>query len=289
MRRPHLTLSATRVVILAFLASACGSGGPTDGGTTDGAPYLLRAHIIQALPPEQRFDWQASVTITADRVVVSGGAVPAIFPGPLLAPLRGRTITAAGYDRIVAEARAAGLLDGAVDPGAPIPGGQLAEIDLWVDGAIRTIQGDPNRAIQCVRAPCVAPPGTPESFGAFWSGIHDLASVMPEELGPDEPYVPRAYALLVGVPPIDDADLGFQVLDWPLDVPLAQLGEPIGSEPFPRCALIRGDDADRLGPMLASANQLTQWVDGEAAPVALRARAIELGEEPCVDLFGVGG
>jgi hypothetical protein len=240
------------------------------------------------VPPEQRFDWASSATITTDRVVVSGGAVPAIFPGPLLTPLRGRTITAAGYERIVAEARAAGLLDEAVDPGAPMPGGQMAEVDLWVDGAMRTIQGDPNRVMHCVRAPCAAPPGTPESFGAFWTGIHDLASVMPEELGPDEPYVADGFALLVGVPPIDDGGLGAQVVEWPLEVPLAELGGPIGAEPFPRCATVTGEDAAKLGPLLEGANQLTQWKDGAAAPIVFQARPILAGEDPCEDLFGVG-
>ena len=110
---------------------------------------------------------------------MTGGAIPAIFPGPLLANLRGRSLTEAGYERIVAEAQATGLLDGGDDRAAPAPGGQTAIVDLWVDGAMHTIQGDPNRVMQCVRAPCAAPPGTPEAFGAFWSGIHDLAAVMP--------------------------------------------------------------------------------------------------------------
>lgn len=275
------------ITVISAIAG-CGSNGATGTSNTDAAPYLLQARVVQALPPEQRFDWPPIVTITIDRILVTGGAVPAVFPGPLLAQLRGRTITPAGFDRIVAEARRAGLLDGDVDPGAAMPGGQLAEVDLWVDGAMRTIQGDPNLVMQCVRAPCGAPPGSPESFGAFWSGIHDIGSVMPEELGPDEPYVPDAYALLVGVPPIDDAGLGFQVLEWPLDAALAELGGPIGAEPFPRCAIMRGD-ADRLGPLLVSANQLTRWADGDAAPIGLRARPIEHGEDPCEELFGVGG
>jgi hypothetical protein len=276
--------------LLAAISAVGGCGSPASSvGDTSAAPYLLQARSTQALPPEQRFEWVPSVTITTDRVLVTGGAVPAIFPGPLLTHLRGQAITASGFERIVAEAQAAGLFDDSADPGAPPPGGQMAEVDLWVDGAMRTIRGDPTRVMQCVRAPCGAPPGTPEAFGAFLAGIHDLASVMPEELGPDDAFVPDAYALLIGVPPLDDMDLGVQVLEWPLADPLGLLGEPIGPEPFPRCATVAGDDAAVVGPLLAGANQLTQWADDGAAPIVLRARPILAGENPCRDLFGVQG
>ena len=281
--------AAALVAALAVVLGGCASGGSESTADRDEAPYLLQARITHAVPPEQQFDRLARVTITRDGVVVTAGAMPASFPGPLVAPLRGRTITGAGYDRIVAEAQAAGLLDGTVDPGGAMPGGLLAEVNLWVDGEMRTIHGDPNRVMQCVRAPCAAPPGTPEAFGAFWSGIQDLASVMAEELGPEERYVPEAYALLVGVPPIDDAGLGVQIAEWPLEAALGTLGQPIGAEAFPRCATVTGDDAATLGPSLEGANQLTQWADGDAAPVALRARPIVSGEDPCAEVFGVGG
>ena len=52
----------------------------------------------------------AQVLITLDGRVLTGGAVAAIFPGPLVNPITERQLGAAGWARVVDAARAAGLL-----------------------------------------------------------------------------------------------------------------------------------------------------------------------------------
>ena len=88
-------------VVLAAAVGGCGEPGTTPSGTPPPAGFLLRASLTQALAPENVFAWTPPVTITGDRILVTTGPVPAIFPGPLLPNLRGRAISQAGYDRIV--------------------------------------------------------------------------------------------------------------------------------------------------------------------------------------------
>ena len=120
------------VVAVVFLAAGCssGSGSPAPSGGT--APYALRATTQQAIPPESQFTWLPYALITADGVVVTQGAVPAIFPGPLVPPLFGAQLSETGYDQIVERARTLGLLDGTGDfrPPNPMPGALTGMVEL---------------------------------------------------------------------------------------------------------------------------------------------------------------
>ena len=280
------------VVAVALLAAGCstGSGSPAPSGGT--APYALRATTQQAIPPEAQFAWLPYALIAADGVVVTQGAVPAIFPGPLVPPLFGAKLSETGFDQIVERARALGLLDGTGDfkPPNPMPGGLTGMVELTVDGALRELTGDPNANIECITTPCDAAPGTPEAFGSFWRELGDLRSVVGDELGAETAYRPEGYALLIGVTPPDDAGLDPQVLPWPLDTPLAETGVPIGDADLPRCATVEGEDAATLEASFAAANQLTQWVDAGVDPaeaVSIAVRPLLPGDDPCMDLFGV--
>jgi hypothetical protein len=218
--------------------------------------------------------------------------VPAIFPGPLAPNLRGRSITEAGYERIVNGARTLGLLDGNGDfsPGDVAPGAQQGRVELVVDGALRTIVGDPNRVIQCVRAPCDPAPSTPEAFATFWQALLDLPSMMPEELGEEFAYQPEAWALLIGVQPPDGGGIAPQVVDWPIERALADIGRPVGDGLLPRCGTVRGADAGVLTAAFGAANQLTRWVDpggAERDSVSIAVRALMPGEDACRELFGI--
>jgi hypothetical protein len=106
-------------------------------------------------------------------------------------------------------------------------------IELMADGAMHELTGDPNANIQCITTPCDAAPGTPEAFGSFWLDLGNLRGLVGDELGPDVEYHPEGYALFVGTPPPDDSGIEPQVVDWVLDAPLAEVGEPIGADPFP--------------------------------------------------------
>jgi hypothetical protein len=292
-----MSLKRLGPVVALLLATACGSAGGTPGTSPARSPdsdagYVLRAVATQAIPPTARFTWLPHAFVGDDGIVVTQGAVPAIFPGPLVAPLFGAPLSDAGYDRIVERARSLGLLDGSGDfsPAEPMPGSVSGTIGLRVDGAIRELTGDPNANIQCITTPCEAAPGTPEAFGSFWMELGDLRSMVGDELGAEAEYRPEAYALLIGVTPPDDAGIEPQVVDWVLDTPLAEMGQPVGPEPTPRCATVGGADAATLDAAFARSNQLTMWIDDSVdAPVSIVVRPLLPGDDPCMELFGVDG
>ena len=279
------------------LVTACGSaGGPPSpspsGSASPESAYALRAAFTQAIPPTARFTWLPYAFVTADGIAITQGAVPAIIPGPLVPPLFGAQLSDGGYDRIVDRARSLGLLDGSGDfgPAEPMPGSVSGTIGLRVDGVVRELTGDPNANIQCITTPCEAAPGTPEAFGSFWMELGDLRSMVGDELGAEAEHHPEAYALLIGVAPPDDAGIEPQVVDWVLDTPLAEMGQPVGPEPTPRCAAVGGDDATTLEAAIARSNQLTMWVDESVdAPVSIVVRPLLPGDDPCMELFGVDG
>jgi hypothetical protein len=280
------------VVAVVLLAAGCSSGSGTPAPSGGAAPYALRATPHQAIPPESQFTWLPYALITADGVVVTQGAVPAIFPGPLVSPLFGAPITEAGFSQVVERARTLGLLDGDGDfsPPEPMPGALSGLIELRVDGTMREITGDPNSGIQCITTPCDPAPGTPEAFGTFWREIGDLRSLVGGELGVDAPYRPEGYALLIGVTPPDDSGIEPQVVQWVLDTPLAAIGAPIGPDPLPTCGTVGGEDAATLEAAFSRSNQLTLWADKSLSePVSIAVRPLLPGEDVCRDLFGLEG
>ena len=284
---------AVALVLVTACSSAAGTPASSPAGSAQpDSAYALRAEITQAIPPQARFMWLPYAFITADGIAVRQGAVPAIFPGPLVPPLFGAQLSDAGYDQIVERARSLGLLDGSGDfsPPEPMPGSVSGTIGLRVDGAIREITGDPNANVQCFTTPCDAAPGTPEAFSSLWIELGDIRFMVGDELGAEGEYHPEAYALLIGVTPPDDAGIDPQVVDWVLDTPLADMGQPVGPEPTPRCATVGGEDAATLEAAFGRSNQLTMWVDDSVdAPVSITVRPLLPGDDPCMELFGVEG
>jgi hypothetical protein len=232
---------------------------------------------------------QAHVLITGDGQVITQGPIPAIFPGPLLPNLQARTISPAGREAILAAAKELGLLDGTVDfhAGPPLAGGVSGRIELTVDGALVTITGDPNAVMECVTTPCNPPAGSAAAFAAFWARLGDLGAWMPEALGPEAQYAAGAYAILVGPAPMPDPSLPQPPTDWPLDQALGLFGRPVGGGSY-RCGTVTGDDAARLQPALAKANQLTAWVQDPttSATFGLTVRPMVPGEDVCREVFG---
>ncbi len=297
-RRPFLArvLGPTALTALTALLAACIGPGATPPSSpaqpspsADAQTYWLRAMTTQAIAPLSLFGNQPSLVIAGDGIVVTSGPVPAIYPGPLLPNLVGRAISAAGRDRIGQEARDLGLLSGPTDFTGPnaLMGAVSGRIELTVDGRRLTITGDPSAQIECVTTPCDPAPGTPAAFGAFWRMLLDLPSWLATDLGPEAPYVAPAYALLVGPAPRADPALTQQPADWPLDQQLATFGGPVANGSA-RCGTVSGDDADRLRPVLAAANQLTPWVQDRGASEAfgLTVRPLVPGEDACAELFG---
>jgi hypothetical protein len=241
---------------------------------------------FQAIPPVNLFTMGSSAVIDGAGMYVVPGAVPAIYPGPLVTPLFARRVSDAGRETIVGWAEELGLLTGTADftDGGAIPGGLTGTIELTVDGRLVTITGIPDM---------VAPdpvPGSAQAFAELWRRVASLPETLPGEVGPETPYVPSGYALLVGPPPMPEAGIPANIADWPLDVPVSTFGGPVQDGSY-RCGLVEGEDAATLAPALVAANQLTQWVQDPAtsATFGLTVRPIVAGENPCLEVFGLQG
>lgn len=257
-------LQLVSLPLAGVLLAACAGAAPTTEPTPPAeAKALLRVTKQQALPPPSTFSWLPNVVITLDGRVLSGGLVPASFPGPLVNPVIERQLTPAGWAKIVAAARAFGLLSGARDftGGQHAPGSLTARLQLVADGRIFDLVGDPNRIMVCVTTPCDPQPGSPEAFGGFLSRLSDLGSWLGADIGPEAVHVPEGYAILVGPPPADEQGLAQPPIDWPLAGGFAAIGKALADGSGGRCGSVTGADAAALRPALNEANQLTKWRD----------------------------
>jgi hypothetical protein len=249
----------------------------------------LRAWITQALPPQSVFSLPDALLITADGVAVQSVPIPTVYPGPAVVPLGGRHLTPAGLEALIARAKALGLLSGKTDfGGATAPGGATGHVELTVDGKHVELQGDPNLTIQCIKAPCEPPAGTPEAFGMFWQELASL-SWPGADPAPQQPYTPPVLSVLVGPAPDPDPKLGANVAIWPLGTPIATFGKAVLNDGS-RCGTVTGADATTLLAALAKANGLTQWTQSAStnATFGLVIRPLTDGQDACREVFGVG-
>lgn len=252
------------------------SASPIAGGT-----YWLRMTTFQAIPPVNLFAVTPTVVIDGSGQLIVPGAVPAIFPGPLVMPLFARQVSETGRATILGWAKELGLLSGATDftGGGGLPGGVTGRIELTVDGKLVALSGIPDAAAS-------VEPGTPGAFAELWRRISTLSETLPGELGAEAPYTPTAYAVLVGPAP-DPQGMPAQIAVWPLDVAIGDFGGPVAGAGY-RCGIAEGDDAVKLGSALATATQITQWIPTATASATfgLTVRPIVAGENPCAEVFG---
>lgn len=290
----RLASALPAIAAIAIVVGACGSGAvPSPSATPTPPPppetYWLRATTTQALPPVNVFGMQPLVLITGDGRVITQGPVPAIFPGPLLPNLRARLLSEAGRAAILAAAKQLGLLDGVTDfnSGPLLAGGINGRIELTVDGRVVTLTGNPNALMECVTTPCEPPAGSAAAFAELWRRLGDLASWMPNELGPEAAYEAPSYAILVGPAPTPDPNLPQAPMDWPLAQALGLFGGPVAGGSF-RCGTVSGADAAVLRAAMQKANALTAWVQDPTANATfgLTVRPMVPGEDVCREVFG---
>lgn len=304
----HLSTRHLPAAALAVIVAACSSAGstatasptavpspsasiPAASAVPDAQGYWLRLTTTQAIPPLNLFGTAPALVITGSGTVVTTGAVPAIYPGPLVAPLLGRPISDAGRAKILKLATDLGLLGARTDfsAGAPIAGGVTARIEISVDDRLVTITG-PSDVPGCAAGQACSPaPGTPEAFGLLWNRLLDLSSWLAADLGPQAPYQPVAYAVLIGSAPAPDATLGASITQWPLTTPMSSFGTLVANGTA-RCGTATGADVAMLRGAFAKANQLTQWVASPTANATygLTVRSLTPGEDACREVFGPG-
>jgi hypothetical protein len=298
------SLRSTLVAALAlpFLVAACAGGAPATSSPSTPAPVLpspssatgavvIHASWTQALPPRALFGNLPVLVVTADGRVLTQGPVREIYPGPLVAPFVERPISPKGVAALLQAAKDAGILG----PGSDFTGGAMpmgaaaARLQIVVDGVTHDLLGDPNAAIPCppTEACPEAVPGTPAAFARFWYQLLDMAGWLGPELGPEQPYAPASYAVIVGPPP--EPWEGVTPLVWPVaDPPLGAFGAPVHGEPGTRCGIAAGDLATALQEPFAGATQLTPFVATTTASAThgLTVRALLPGDEdPCAPII----
>ena len=249
------------------------------------AAFYLRAWYTQALPPQSTFNWLPLVTIDNGIALDGNVAIPAIFPGPLLIQPFARPITEAGTDAIAAEAERLGLLGETTDftDGTILPGSKTGELQIVVDGVTHDLIGNPGQVTTCQVGECVADPGSPEAFAAFWQKILYLDGWIADELGPSSEYQPERVAVLFVAPANGEGMQQQQVL-WPLEETFDTVGVEFPGEAGTRCRTYAGNDLATLLPILQDGNQLTIFHDADdnrrsAATVVVVPGA----DSPCPD------
>ena len=280
------------MIVVAGCVSAAGAS-PTQGGPSTPAPtpapatpsgpsttLYLRAWQSQALAPQLTFNWLPQATIS-DGVFIDGLiAVPAIYPGPLYVEPTAQTISQAGIDAVVAEARKQGLLDGKVDFRASLAVGAVsARLEMVIDGKTYELSGDPAALDKCNCSPA---PGTPEAFASFWQKLTSLGLWLADDLGTSNSYMPDRLAVLAMPPSGHDANgITPTQTAWPLTTPFSRFGTPLGNDTF-RCAVVSGADLAALLPVVRQSNQLTRFTDSENTIDSLQVRALVPNEpSPC--------
>lgn len=263
-------------------ASASPSATPAPSPSPAAGLYL-RAWQTQALPPEHTLSWLPTLTISGNVAIDGNVAIPMIFPGPLMIMPNARQISPQGQASIVELARQLGLLDGATDftEGGLMPGGMTAHVLLTIDGQTVELVGDPNATGRCAPGDmrCPAEPATAEAFAFFWARLSYLDDWLGHELSGPLSYQPER--LVVVTTPPSPMDVPLTPAAWPLDVPLADFGEPWAIEGS-RCAVVEGEQLETLLPALLAANQATVFVDTADESRAILARVLVPGEpSPC--------
>lgn len=274
--------------LTAALLGACGASSSSQATTPEppppeGAAFLLRAETEQAVPPLARFGETAAIVITLDGRVLTAGAVPAIFPGPLVGPIVQRQLTPAGWTRIVQGARTSGLLTDGPPIGDLAPGETVLLLQIVADGRMHVVTWS-NRAAGCLADPCQGPPGTLAAFQGYVGRLMDL-SWLATDVGEEAPYLPESYGVVVGLVP-DDQGLPRPPMGWPFGDGFDAFGEPFADGSGFRCGAVTGDDAATFRAALEKATQITPWRDPRDGSLhGLTVRPFLPGDgDPCAGL-----
>jgi hypothetical protein len=205
------------------------------------------------------------VSVYADGRILSEGLTPAIYPGPLVPSIVVRSVGPAGAAGILKAASDAGLAgaDGSYGPG-PVPDGATTVITVIHNGkqTVSTFNSLPVLQIQ---------PGSGVTDQQVLTAAAQLLARLTSndtfggKAGADGTYTPLGFQLFVrpGAPELSDPNLARPPVSWPLSTPLASFGkvDTLGTDGA-RVGVVVGADAATIGPILASATQITPFLSG---------------------------
>jgi hypothetical protein len=224
------------------------------------------------VPVDVVFTNLPTLLITGDGTVYEQAPVPAVYPGPLVAPLNTRKLTEAGMQTVLASAKALGLLAAPRDYTADLniadapetvvtvaAGGVTAEHRAYALGMAGSDTGSEVTAAR-------------QDLLDFVTAAGDLAKLAGSDVGEAQPLVPDSLRVRATV--VDRAslpsDVPPQFVDWPAAavVRLADAAE---------CAVLAGSD---LVAELTAAKQNTYFVEG-GSTYSLAAAVSLPGDRAC--------
>ncbi len=241
------------------------TGSPSASATlpTDPDTLVLQVRFEGGfVAPDYRFTAMPTVSIYADGRLIAPGAQIQIYPGPLLPAVLVTTLPAGTVERLLDDARAAGLAGGA-DAAYPPHGVADAPDTVFVvwtsTGATTTSFGALGMDQQDVPA---AEQAARTAASAFAAKLSDPAIVGGAT---SIAYAPTAARIIVrDYAATPDPQLTQRPVAWPLATPLATFGAVVveGSPETGRCGIVGGADLATLWPVLADANALTPFTGG---------------------------
>jgi hypothetical protein len=274
---------------LALLLAACSTTGgtPSDSPPASSGPSIDHPtgdEAILVVSGQGGFipiEWTAravpAFVLLGDGRVIVGGAVPAIFPGPAVAPLNERTLTEEGIQTILRAVEDTGLFTSDLElRGAQGMVADAADTVFELNAAGHDVTVTVY-ALGLVTPDMEPPPGmTSAEIEAhrLLSGLNDalmtIESSAPAEQWEAEgwqPYEPEAFRLYirdVSGEPVD-GEVPPDVRAWPGTIDPATFGEDVAHfGNGTRCGTVDGDEAAAWLADFATASEISQWTtDGE--------------------------
>jgi len=266
-----ITLVALTIIVF---GGACAD--PSTPGDGSSSPSIARRTAPEDLllrwgyeggftPPEYQLTNLPSFSLYGDGTIVRPGPQIEIYPGPAVPALEAVHVD----DEAVAS-----ILDAAFEAGLDTVGDLTDMGSVGIADAPETVftlrAGGVDRAVRVYALGELSgkPPGMPDDE---YEARQELLELI-DRLGSLETWLPEgsigasdAYDV-TGVRAFvsrhrGQADLPQPEIEWPLDVPLRDLGEDAGAGY--RCLVVtRPDWTERLEPAAMQANQLTPWTSG---------------------------
>jgi len=254
-------------------SSSPGGSGALPGGEVGAGLLVSVTEIGGLISPDAMYQRLPDIAVYRDGRVFQPGAVPAIYPGPLLPPLLQTMISPAGVQAVLDLARQDGLADHdqsyLTGIGADMPD---TIVTVVVDGkAIISRFASLGASGSSLTDPAeIAARAKATDFISHLTGYPSL--VTQYQVGQSQPYVPATVQIVarLGDPSagVQPSMLAREPLAWPLAAPLSSFGLAIPATATPpavaRCGTVAGDDLKLLWPLLQQATQITGFSSGGA-------------------------
>jgi hypothetical protein len=261
-----------RALDIGLGGSPAPSGSHGDGAIEHegGDALLLRVeHRGGFVPYEYHLSRVPHFSLYGDGRVIATGAVPAIYPGPLLPPVLERRLTEDGVQLVLRAALDSGALErsatwnGAAQFVADAAdtvftlnaGGRQVTVSVYALG----IGGDLSTLKEVERQ-------AHEALGDLAHRLDGLDSWLPASAWVDDEWTPyREGPIRLVVRQADDDapqdGISLRVEPWPIAGDPAGFGEPTGADGL-RCGVVTGADAEAWWAALSGADQVTRWKGG---------------------------